>query len=125
MAGEFFPLRSLSVRLRPQRRVLGHRGSAPRFVVFEPVPSHTRLLLLDFVHDPVEPLLRYRLPLRQRTQQVDQQQPARCDLHHLRTGSKARLVLFDLAQQQPADQLCLGLLPLRRQHLQLVQLRLV
>jgi hypothetical protein len=34
----------------------------------------------------------------QRTKQVHQQQPARRDLHHLRAGSKARLVLFDLAR---------------------------
>src|ERR1035437_8782612 len=84
-----------------------------------------RLLLLDLVHDPVEPLLRYRLPLRQRTQQVDQPQPARRDLHHLRTGSKACLVLFGLAQHQPADQLRLRLLPLSRQHFQFMQLPLV
>ena len=43
-------------------------GIRPRFVVFEPVLRHTRPLLLDLVHDPVEHLLRYRLPLRHRTQ---------------------------------------------------------
>jgi hypothetical protein len=65
-----FPLRFLSARLPPQRRVLRHQGSAPRFVVFEPVASHTCLLLLDLVDDPVECLWRHRLALRQRTQQV-------------------------------------------------------
>src|SRR5271165_1738526 len=105
--------------------LIGHPCSAPRFVIFEAVPRHTRLLLLDLVHDPVEPLLRHCLALRQRTQQVHQQQPARRDFHHLRTESKPRLVLFDLAQDQPADQLRLRLVPLRRQPLQFVQLRLV
>ncbi len=51
----------------------GHRGSAPRFVVFEPVQSHTRLLLLDQVDDSVEHLGRDRLPFCQRTKQVHQQ----------------------------------------------------
>ena len=32
------------------------QGSAPRFVVFEPVQSHTSLLLLDQVDDSVEHL---------------------------------------------------------------------
>lgn len=56
VAAEFFPLRSRSVRLMPQRWVVRHRGSEPRFVVFEPVPSHTRLLPLDQVDDSVEHL---------------------------------------------------------------------
>ena len=41
----------------------GHRSagysaprSAPRFVVFEPVPRHTHLLLLDHIDDSVEHL---------------------------------------------------------------------
>jgi hypothetical protein len=41
---------------RHRQLLLCHRCSAPRFVVFEPVKSHTRLLLLDQVDDSVEHL---------------------------------------------------------------------
>ena len=63
-----FPFSSLSrtalssVRPLPQRRVLYHRGSVPRFVVFEPVQSHTCLLLIDPVDDSASDLIAGPLP---------------------------------------------------------------
>jgi len=51
---QVFPAALSSVRLPPHRTVPGRRGSTPRLVVFEPVQSHTRLLLLDQVDDSVE-----------------------------------------------------------------------
>jgi hypothetical protein len=46
-AADFSPLHFLSLRLLRMRNGTRRRCSAPRFVVFQPVPSHTRLLPLD------------------------------------------------------------------------------
>jgi hypothetical protein len=56
LTAEFFPLRFLYVRLLTRRTLPAHRGSASRFVVVEPVRSHTRLLPLHHLDDSVEHL---------------------------------------------------------------------